>query len=240
MDFTNSYEDDRYANAYAKLEFPGTYYLAFRDLPEIFAAHVAGPRALDFGCGTGRSTRFLRKLGFDAIGIDIAEPMIRRALTIDPEGDYRLVADGDLGAVADGGFDLVFSAFPFDNIPTATKKTSLFRELAGVLNSAGKIVNLVSSPEIYRHEWLSFSTKDFPENGQARCGDEVRIVNLALEDRRPAIDILWTDEGYRKVFQEAGLRVVDARRPLGRAVEPFHWITETSIAPWVIYVLDVP
>jgi len=238
MNFKNSYEDDGYANAYAKLELPGTYYLAFRDLPAIFAAHVAGPRALDFGCGTGRSTRFLRKLAFDAIGIDIAEPMIRRARTIDPEGDYRLVAAGDLSVVADGRFDLVFSAFPFDNIPTATRKTSLFRELASVLNPWGKIVNLVSSAEIYRHEWLSFSTKDFPENRQAKCGDEVRILNLALEDMRPAIDILWTDEAYRKVYQQAGLKVVDAYRPLGRSDEPFKWITETSIAPWVIYVLE--
>ncbi len=34
MDFRNCYDDDAYAAAYAKLEFPGTYCLAFRDLPE--------------------------------------------------------------------------------------------------------------------------------------------------------------------------------------------------------------
>ena len=87
MEFTNTYEDDKYANAYAKLEFPRTYYLAFRDLPAIFAEHVAGRKALDFGCGAGRSTRFLRQLRSDAIGVDIAEPMVRRARAIDPEGD---------------------------------------------------------------------------------------------------------------------------------------------------------
>src|SRR5579871_2253478 len=172
MEFANSYEDDEYASAYAKLEFPGTYYLAFRDLPVIFAAHVSGRKALDFGCGAGRSTRFLRKLGFDAVGVDIAKPMVLRARTIDPEGDYRLVADGDLSVFGDGSFDLVLSAFPFDNIPGAPKKTALFRDLARVLRPRGKIVSLVSSPEIYWHEWLSFSTKDFPENKQAKCGDE--------------------------------------------------------------------
>jgi SAM-dependent methyltransferase len=126
MEFTNTYEDDEYAGAYAKLEFPGTYYLAFRDLRAIFAAHVTGRRGLDFGCGAGRSTRFLRKLGFEAVGVDIAEPMVRRARVIDPEGDYRLVADGDMSALADVRFDLVLSAFPFDNIPGAGKKTLLF------------------------------------------------------------------------------------------------------------------
>jgi SAM-dependent methyltransferase len=238
MRFTNTYEDDRYASAYAKLEFPGTYYLAFRDLPAIFAAHVSGPKGLDFGCGAGRSTRFLRKLGFDTVGVDIAEPMIRRARAIDPEGDYRLVADGDLSALADVRFDLVLSAFPFDNIPGAATKTRLFRELSGVLTSAGKIVNVVSAPEIYWHEWLSFSTKDFPENRQAKRGDEVRIINLALEDKRPAIDILWPDEDYREVYEQSGLKLVGVYKPLGRAGEPYKWINEMSIAPWVIYALE--
>ena len=137
MEFANTYEDDAYAAAYAKLEFPGTYYLAFRDLPEILARHVAGRKALDFGCGTGRSTRFLTKLGFKAIGVDIAEEMIRRARAFDPTGDYRLVADGDLGELADGSFDLVLSAFPFDNIPTAAQKTALFRALVRVLDAGG-------------------------------------------------------------------------------------------------------
>ena len=35
MEFTNVYDDAERAEAYAKLEFPGTYYLAYRDLPEI-------------------------------------------------------------------------------------------------------------------------------------------------------------------------------------------------------------
>jgi acetylornithine/succinyldiaminopimelate/putrescine aminotransferase len=57
-------EDKTRAEAYAKLEFPGTYYLAYRDLPEIIRKHVKERAAIDFGCGTGRSTRFLQRMGF--------------------------------------------------------------------------------------------------------------------------------------------------------------------------------
>lgn len=237
MGFKNTYEDDAYAAAYAKLEFPGTYYLAFRDLPEILARHVSGTTALDLGCGTGRSTRFLTKLGFSAVGVDIAEEMVRRARVIDPGGDYRLVADGGLGQFADGTFDLALSAFTFDNVPTAPKKVALFRELARVLKTDGRVVNLVSAPEIYTHEWASFTTKDFPENRQAKCGDKVRIIVTALEDRRPAVDVLWGDEDYRRVYQQSGLEAIEVGRPLGRADEPYGWVCETTIPPWVIYVL---
>jgi len=237
VEFQNCYDDARYAAAYAKLDFPGTYYLAFRDLPDLIARHVRGRRALDFGCGTGRSTRFLAHLGLTAIGVDIAPEMVRRARALDPAGDYRLTPDGDLAQFPDGSFALVLSAFTFDNVPTHARKLKLFRELGRVLGAEGRIINLVSAPEIYVHEWASFSTRDFPENRQARCGDEVRIIVTALEDRRPAVDVLWPDADYRSLFEESGLCVRDVHRPLGRADEPFDWVTETTIPPWVIYIL---
>src|SRR6266700_3987316 len=65
--FGNVYADEERARAYATLQFPGTYYLAFRDLPALIRRYNHGRRALDFGCGTGRSTRFLRNLGLEVI-----------------------------------------------------------------------------------------------------------------------------------------------------------------------------
>lgn len=237
VDFRNCYEDSAYAAAYAKLEFPGTYSLAFRDLPELLSRHVRGRRALDFGCGTGRSTRFLTRLGFEAIGVDIAPEMVRHARSLDPTGDYRLVANGDLREFADGRFDLILSAFTFDNVPTCERKIALLRELRRVAAVEGRITNLVSAPDIYLHEWASFSTKDFPENRQARCGDAVRIIVTALQDRRPAVDILWSESAYRDAYAAAELCVLDAHRPLGRNDEPYEWVSETTTAPWVIYIL---
>lgn len=237
MPFGNVYEDARRADAYAKLEFPGTYYLAFRDLPEIISEHVKGKRALDFGCGTGRSTRFLQKLGFTVTGVDISRDMIRKAKEIEPKGDYRLVKDGDLGQFKDGTFDSVLSAFTFDNIPTATQKVQNLKEINRVLQPNGRLINLVSSPEIYTHEWASFTTKEFPENLSPKSGDRVKIIMTDVEDQRPVEDILWSDEAYQKVYRRAGLKLVKRYKPMGRENEPYEWVNETKIAPWVIYVL---
>jgi SAM-dependent methyltransferase len=128
----NCYEDGNRASAYATLEFANTYYLAFRDLPEILSAHVTGVKALDFGCGTGRSTRVLKKLGFDVTGVDISEDMLRIARTSDPSGDYRLVPGDNLNQFAASSFDLVLCAFPFDNVPGGMK-ARIFRDLRGLL-----------------------------------------------------------------------------------------------------------
>jgi len=251
--FPNVYEDAARAEAYAKLEFPGTYYLAYRDLPAIIGAHIRGTRAMDFGCGTGRSTRFLKRLGFDrAIGVDIAEAMIAKAREFDPQGDYRLVsdvasrdpqddgrygADGGLEGLSQCTFDLVLSVFTFDNIPTMEKKVALFKSLGDLLSPCGRIVSLVSSPDIYVNEWASFSTEGFPENRTAKSGEKVRIVMLDVPDRRPVEDILFSDEDYREVYRRAGLALDKTYRPLACASEPFTWVSETEVAPWVIYVL---
>jgi len=237
MDFSNSYEDAKRAEAYAELEFPGTYYLAYRDLPEIIFEHVNGRKAIDFGCGAGRSTRFLQKLGFNTVGVDIAEDMLKKAREIDPKGDYRLIEDGNLSQFGDNAYDLALSAFTFDNIPTMEKKVKNFREIGRLLKNEGRIVNLVSSPEIYMHEWASFSTKDFPENKCAKSGDKVRIIQTDIEDKRPVEDVIWMDEYYQETFKRAGLELVKTHKPLAKENEPYKWVNETKIAPWVIYVL---
>jgi SAM-dependent methyltransferase len=243
--FRNTYEDDERADAYATLEFPGTYHLAFRDLPGIFGglrpvgATPEPAAALDFGCGTGRSTRFLRELGYRVTGVDIAPQMLERARKRDPDGRYLLVGDGDLGPLPDASFDLVLAAFTFDNIP-ADRKVPALRELGRVLDPGGRIVVIVSSAELYTHDWASFECTRFPGNFDAGNGDGVYVRMTDVADARPVHDIRWDDDAYRGTFREAGLAVDAVHRPLGRPDEPFDWVSETEIAPWVIWVLKRP
>jgi SAM-dependent methyltransferase len=233
----NVYEDRRRAESYARLEFPGTYYLAFRDIPELLEKHCRGRNAVDFGCGAGRSTRFLRDLGYKAKGVDISDEMVRKAVEIDPDGDYFAIEDGDLGCLEDASADVVLSAFTFDNIPSWEGKRRSLHAIRNVLKETGVFINLVSSPELYRNEWASFTTKDFPENLAAKSGDIVRIVMTDVEDGRPVNDVLFPEESYRDVYTCVGFEPVEVIRPLGREDEPYDWISETEIAPWTIYVL---
>ena len=235
--FRNVYVDADYASRYARLEWTGTYHLIYRDLPDILRRHVSGVRALDFGCGTGRSTRLLRSLGYDTFGVDIARSMIEGATKLDPDGTYRLLSAGDLEHLGANSFDLILACFPFDNIPVR-EKDRLLPILARLLNPGGQFVNIVSDPSIYLHEWASFTTIDFLEkNRVAGDGDEVLIITRELKTDKPARDIVCTAESYRELYHRAGLKIRGEYRPLGRPEDAVAYVCETEICPWVIYVL---
>jgi len=233
----NVYDDAVRAASYSKLDFPGTYYLAFRDLPEILSRNVVGRRALDFGCGAGRSTRLLKKLGYDVIGLDVSASMIELARVADPEGEYVRTESDDFTILGREPFDLIFSAFTFDNIPDENRRIALMCGLRELLLPTGRLVILGSTPEIYMHEWTSFTTAAFPENKQARSGQTVQIVMKDVSDARPVIDWIWFPVDYERLFAKSGFELIEEHRPLGRLNEPFVWVSETTVAPWVIYVV---
>ena len=235
--FGNVYQDEERARAYATLQFPGTYYLAFRDLPALIRRHNYGSRALDFGCGTGRSTRFLKNLGLNVVGADISQAMLNQARAGDPCGEYHLVS----GNIAEGfdpaSFAVILAAFTFDNMPNEAKPDVLCG-LRTLLAPAGCLFLVVSSPAIYINEWASFSTHDFPENRHACDGDRVRIIMLDVFDQRPVEDVLCTDAHYRRLFESAGLTLLDAQSPLATGNEGTQWVSETRTPAWTIYILS--
>jgi len=242
MSQPNPYDDDARALAYARVGIENTYYLAYRDLPGLFAKYGASGAALDYGCGTGRSTRFLRDQGFSVVGVDIAGVMIAKARDQDPEGQYQLIAPGDLRLFADASFDVVVSEMPFDSIPTMAAKVATLNEISRVLKPGGLKILVAASHELYLREWISWSTSEFPENRLAKSGDPVRVVINDLGDRRIVEDTLWTEEAYHDTFSRTSLRLVETIRPIARPDDTHRrdWISERDHAPFVIFVLKKP
>jgi len=99
------------------------------------------------------------------------------------------------------------------------------------------MINIVSSSDIYTHEWASFSANDFPENKYAKTGDIVSIITKDFEDKRPCYDIFCFDEDYKKIFTESRMHLIDAIKPLARGDKSFNWINEIKFAPWIICIL---
>ena len=227
---THDYE--KFAKAYANLEIADTFYLAYRDIPELLKKYATGKKALDYGCGGGRSTRFLKKLGFETIGVDISKDMIRESKTRDPNGEYQQIKSGEL-PFKNSTFDLILSAIVFLEIPSKEEIILVSKEMKRVLKREGIIIIVTGTPESYTNDSASFIC-DLPENKKLKSGDKAKVLfrgtNIVF------YDYVWFDNDYRKAFKSAGVKLVETLKPMPKGNEPYPW-SNTKKPHWVIYIL---
>jgi len=230
---THDYE--KYAAEYADLGFEGTVYLAFRDIPALIKKYVNGTKALDYGCGSGRSTRLLKKLGFDALGVDISKAMLQQASSRAADEAYHHIVSGEL-PFDDASFDLVFSSYVFLEVPSISEIEKILKEVKRVLKPDGHVIFITTSEAGYKGDWVSLSF-DFPENKRLLAsGDKVKL-NL----RGSTIflyDYYWAHEDFLGVFTRSGLTLRELHQPLGLESESIEWRDEMQASPVSIYVLQ--
>lgn len=225
----------KHANTYGRLDRTGTFFPLFTNLRHLIKNHVSGRRALDFGCGSGRSTVFLKELGFDAVGVDISRDQIELAHKKDPRGKYvHITSKAKLRRQVSRNFDLVLSNITFPEFPTGKHMVRALQNIKEILSPDGKIIIATVTPEGYQNNWASY-TGAFPENRGKLSGEKVRLVvagtNMEFHD------YLWRPEDFRQAFRAAGLRIVNESRPLGKKSEKQPYVTETKKPFWHIYVL---
>jgi SAM-dependent methyltransferase len=234
MDF-KTHDYAKQAGEYAELGMEGTQYLAFRDVPALIQEYSTSiSSVLDYGCGAGRSTRFLKQLGLDVVGADISQEMLEQARSKDRSGEYHHISSGRL-PFDDAQFDLVFASFVFLEVSRIEEIEAILREMRRVLRKDGIVIFVTASMEASTGDWVSLSYA-FPENDrQLRSGDTVKLlirgVDVVLHD------YYWTDDDYTQAAERAGLVLAKLHKPLGSDDDSIAWRDETRMSPLAIYVL---
>ena len=223
----------KFVKEYSKLGINDSFYLAYRDIPNLIKKYIKGKKALDFGCGGGRSTRFLKKLGFEVVGVDKSVDMIKEAKKKDNKAGYYKVENGKL-PFKSWFFDLILAAIVFLEIPTKKEMIKILKKLKKTLKNNGTIIIVTGTPEAYKNNWASFIC-DFSENKNLKSGDKARIQLRGTD--ASMYDYVWFDDDYKDIFNKAKLEILETLKPMPRGDEPYKWYSEINKPLWVIYVL---
>lgn len=210
-----------------------TYYLAYRDIPALLKKHAKGVRALDYGCGTGRSTRFLKDLNFETIGVDTSKEMLQQALEIDAKNHYLLIENGKI-PVLDSSCDIILACLVLCTIQTKQELLVMLQEIHRCLSDNGVFIAVTASDIFYNHQWFSYKT-DYEENRNLQSGTKKRfyLKDLHIE----LTNFYWTHVDNCKLFKASGLEVVERLNPLGNIEDSTSWISEINYSPYFVYVL---
>ena len=223
-------------NQYLHYETKGTPSLIYREVANFFEKESfnSQSRVLDFGCGTGASTRFLKEIGFAPDGVDVFESMLVQARKEDQEGDYRLIDNGKIPK-PDCEYDLVFSAFVMCEMTSMHEMQKAFDEIYRVLKTGGYFIFLTCSEQFYKHEW-EYATTDYPQNANPGSGDpvKVKLKRIDLE----ITDYFWKDKDYKAASDKSGFSFDKKIYALAEDENSdYAWVSERNHAPHVAYIL---
>jgi ubiquinone/menaquinone biosynthesis C-methylase UbiE len=100
-------------------------------------------RALDFGCGLGRATRALAKHFESVEGVDISAEMVTQARELNghiANCTFAVNSGADLQRFGSDSFDLVYSSFVLQHLPSAQTARAYIREFLRVTRPDGLVV----------------------------------------------------------------------------------------------------
>lgn len=221
------------ATDYAKSDNSGTAFLAFKDIPSIIHQYATGKKVLDYGCGSGNSSLFLKELALEVEGVDISQEMIDEAQKNDPTIPFRKI-DSGLLPYPDNEFDIVFSSFVLFEISSFDEMTRILNEIYRVLKKDGIFIFITGSETLYSRNWLSLDV-DFPENKNLKSGDIAKVllkdVNLVV------LDYFWTNQDYDHVINQTKFQKIKTLFPIGSDEDGYPWLDEKYYPPYSIYVL---
>ena len=163
---------------------------------------VAGKSILDVGCGTGRLLQKLKRMGANAVGIDISKRMVEKT-----ESKSLLAFQTNMNDFAwSEPFDVIVSVLTFNYIED---KTAAFERTWSLLRPGGTfIISLDSQAEdtAMRKGKGLVAAKYFPLSEQQYCG-LLRQAGYVIE---MSVVLFWSDKF--KDYPNSGL-------PIGFAIK---------------------
>jgi ubiquinone/menaquinone biosynthesis C-methylase UbiE len=225
-----------FAQQYAQIEYSGSGYLVYRDLPRLFKQFIVQDThysAIDYGCGTGDSTNILTAMSFNTLAVDCNQNMLEIGRQKNKLADFQLISNNHVNT-SSSSFDFALSCLVFMEVSSVIELTKIFSEIYRILKPGGVFIFVVTTKHLYSGKWLSVDT-NFPQNHNLFSGKQVKIlltdINLEIDD------YYWSESDYDSISQVAGFSILEKNYPLGLREDGINWKDEYTTPPYVQYVL---
>jgi SAM-dependent methyltransferase len=97
-------------------------------------------RVLELGCGAGRVTGHLIRLGGTVRAIDLSPAMIAYCVEKYPDAEFSVGSLTDLGGIATGSFDAIVAPFCVLDVLDDEERAGVLEELARLLVAGGLLI----------------------------------------------------------------------------------------------------
>lgn len=188
--------------------------IAYQSVKHMIDKHCNNLRTcLDYGCGAGRSTRFLREsVSKEVVGVDIDSGMLQKAEEQPVSGiKYSHIRSGEIPCTK-GQFDLTFSGIVFLEVSDPAEMHRIFKELYRATSKEGTLIILVATKSGYitdSDNWkclLSAEAKETLRNGDP-------VPTGTTDSNEVFMDYYWSDSFYKEAFDRAGFKLVETCTP---------------------------
>ncbi len=163
---------------------------------------LKGAKVLDAGCGSGRDSDLLQSKGFDMIGMDISEGLIKEAKKAYPSIDFVV---GDLLDLPfpDKNFEGIWAHASLVHLETQKDTEQAISEFYRVLKSQGvvhifvkeqltdKKTDVVSDKLSNHDRFFQYYTKDEINKMLLNVGFEILFIEDKVSDLTERKDVNW-------------------------------------------------
>lgn len=185
----------------------------FLEMPSVKDAlgDIDGKSVIDFACGTGHYTRFIKELGAKSVlGVDLSPAMIEIAQSEEkrnPRGITYVVGDATEEQIF-GGFDIATAIFLLNYADDDLTLEKMFFNVAANLKDSGSLVAVVPNPD-FVNDLRDTSKYDFLLEVIEKRSSNLRVRMDFLAPEKFSIEFTqWGRDAYEIAMQHSGFEEV--------------------------------
>ncbi len=211
----------------------GTSFLVYRDIHEVCNKNnVVLDKALDLGCGDGRSTKVIDSLSKETYATDISSEMIALASAKNKNVNFFLNKSNEK-IYCHSSYTAIFSILMFFHFSSKVEMEKELRKCYFSLEKGGHLIVINGSKNIYVK---NYSTIKGAGAHPIKDGDECHVYlkrcDLTVKDN------YWSECFISQCAIDVGFKYKNLHYPIGKIEDMQCYIDEYNFPPYFYLVLE--